>query len=50
MTIKSSLVFNRNCLSKVEDFSRLQAVTYSVKVVVSQKIGEDRHVELHMHH
>jgi len=37
---KVSMVFNRNCFSKMKDFSRLdalQAVKYTVKVVVSKK-------------
>ena len=37
---KVSMVFNRNCFPKMKDFSRLgdlQAVTYTVKVVVSKK-------------
>jgi len=37
---KVLMVFNRNCFSKMKDFSRLgaiQAVTYTVKVVVSEK-------------
>ena len=35
-----SMVFNRNCFPKMTDFLRLdalQAVTYTVKVVVSKK-------------
>jgi len=37
---KVSIVFSRNCFPKMTDFSRLdaiQAVTYTVKVVVSKK-------------
>ena len=37
---KLSVVFNRNCFPKMKDFSRLcslQAVGYTVKVVVSKK-------------
>ena len=37
------VAFNRNCFSKIKDFSRLcvlQAVTYTVKVVVSMKWRE----------
>jgi len=37
---KVSTVFNRNCFPKMTDFSRLQAVTYTVKVVVSKKWRE----------
>jgi len=40
---KVSMVFNRNCFPKVTDFSRLgalQAVTYTLKVVVSKKWRE----------
>jgi len=40
---KVSMVLNRDCFSKMKDFSRigaLQAVTYSVKVVVSKKWHE----------
>jgi len=33
---KACVAFNPSCLSKIKDFSRLQAVTYTVKVVVSQ--------------
>ena len=38
---KVSMVFYRNCFRKMKDFSRLgplQAVTYTVKVVVSQTL------------
>jgi len=31
------MAFNANCLPNVTDFSRFQAVTYTVRVVVSQK-------------
>ena len=37
---KVSIVFSRDCFPKMTDFSRLdaiQAVTYTVKVVVSKK-------------
>jgi len=36
---KVFMVFNRNCFSKMKVFSRLgaQAVTYTIKVVVSKK-------------
>jgi len=37
---KVSVVFNRNCFPKITDFTRLgdlQAVTYTVKMVVSKK-------------
>jgi len=37
---KVTLVFNRNCFPKITDFSRLgtlQAVTYTLKVVVSKE-------------
>ena len=37
---KVSVVFNRNCFPKMKDFSwldALQAVTYTVRVVVSTK-------------
>jgi len=37
MTRKASVVFNPSYLSKMTDFWRLQAVTYTVKVAVSQK-------------
>jgi len=40
---KVSVVFNRNCFSKMTDFSwlgALQAVTYTLKVVVSKKWRE----------
>jgi len=40
---KVSIVFSRNCFPKMTDFSRLdaiQAVTYTVKVVVSKKWRE----------
>ena len=40
---KVSVVFNRSCFPKMTDFSRLgalQAVTYTVKVVVSKKWHE----------
>jgi len=40
---KVSVVFNRNCFPKMKDFARLgalQAVTYTVKVVVSKKFHE----------
>ena len=43
MDVKVSIVFNRNCFPKVTDFSRLgalQAVTYTVKVVLSKKWRE----------
>jgi len=44
------MVFNRNCFSKMKDFSRLgtlQAVTYAVKVVVSKKWHEIDTLLLH---
>jgi len=40
---KVSMVFTRNCFPKMTDFSRLgalQAVTYTLKVVVSKKWHE----------
>jgi len=37
MNRKVSVASNHNFFSKVEDFSRLQAETYSVKVIVSKK-------------
>jgi len=45
-----SMVFNRNCFRKMTDFSRLgalQAVTYTVKVVVSNKWREMDTLLLH---
>ena len=47
---KVSMVFNRNCFPKLTDFSRLgalQAVTYTVKVVVSKKWREIDTLLLH---
>ena len=47
---KLSIVFNRNCFPKMTDFSRLgalQAVTYTVKVVVSKKWREIYTLLLH---
>ena len=47
---KVSMVFNRNCLPKMKDFSRLgalQAVMYTVKVVVSKKWHEIDTLLLH---
>jgi len=44
------MVFNRNCFSKMKDFSRigaLQAVTYTLKVVVSKKWREIDTLLLH---
>ena len=38
ITQKASVTFNADFLSKMKDFSRLEAVTYTVKVVVSQKL------------
>jgi len=43
MNGKVSTVYNRNCFPKMTDFSRLgalQAVTYTIKVVVSKKLRE----------
>ena len=45
-----SMVFNRNCFSKMKDFSRLgalQAIKYIVKVVVSKKWREIDTLLLH---
>jgi len=47
---KVSMVFNRNCSPKMTDFSRLgalQAVTYTIKVVVSKKWREIDTLLLH---
>jgi len=47
---KVLMVFNRNYFSKMKDFSRLgaiQAVTYTVKVVVSEKWREIDTLLLH---
>jgi len=47
---KVSMVFNRNCLSKMTDFSRLgalQAVKYTLKVVESKKWREIDTLLLH---
>jgi len=35
--LEKHTAFNANCLPNVTDFSRFQAVTYTVRVVVSQK-------------
>jgi len=37
MNLKVYMACTFNCLSKMEDFSRSQAVTYAVTVVVSRK-------------
>jgi len=42
MNGKVSVVFNRNSFSKMKDFSRLQAVTNTAKVVVSEMV-QDAH-------
>jgi len=45
------MVFNRNCFPKLTDFSRLgalQAVTYTLKVVVSKKWHEIDTLLLHI--
>ena len=47
---KVYVVFNCNCFSKMKDFSRLgalEAVTYTVKVVVSKKWREIDTLLLH---
>ena len=47
---KVSMVFNRNCFPKMTDFLRLgalQAVMYTVKVVVSKKWHEIDTLLLH---
>jgi len=47
---KVSMVFNRNCFPKMTDFSRLgalQAVTYTLNVVVSKKWREIDKLLLH---
>ena len=47
---KVSMVFNRNCFPKMTDFSRLgalQAVTCTIKVVVSNKWRETDTLLLH---
>jgi len=44
---KVSMVFTRNCFPKMKDFSRLQAVMYTVKVVVSKKWREIDTLLLH---
>ena len=47
---KVSVVLNRNCFPKMKDFSRLdalQAVTYTVKVVVSKNWREIDTLLLH---
>jgi len=36
ITHKASMTINPNCLSKLKDFLRSQAVMYTVKVTVSQ--------------
>jgi len=43
MDVKVSVVCNHNCFPQITDFSRLsdlQAVTYTLKVVVSRKWRE----------
>jgi len=48
---KVSMVFNRYCFPKLTDFSRLgalQAVTYTLKVVVSKKWHEIDTLLLHI--
>jgi len=47
MTRKASLAFCSNCLSKMKDFSRLQADTYTVKVGVPKKWCEIGTLLLH---
>jgi len=47
---KVSVVFNRNCFPEITDFSRfgtLQAVTFTLKVVVSKKWREIDTLLLH---
>ena len=52
---KVSMVFNRNSFPQMTDFSRLgalQAVTYTLKVVVSKKLRQnppDRHIVTTLH-
>jgi len=51
MDEKVSMVFNRNCFPKMTDFSRLgalQAVAYTLKVVVSKKWREIDTLLLHV--
>jgi len=50
MDAKVSVVINRNCFPKTTDFSRLgalQAITYTVKVVVSKKWPDRNIVTTH---
>jgi len=48
MTRKACVAFGPNYWLKIRDFSRLQAVVYTVKVAVPQNV-QDRHV-VTIHH
>jgi len=47
MNRKACVAFNRNCFPKIKDFRVLQAVTYTVTVVVSNKWCEIDTLLLH---